>query len=241
MAFIEVRDLRKSYKMGREVVHALAGVDLDIEERTFSAVIGPSGSGKSTLLYLVGGLDRPTSGHIRVEGQPLDQMNENQLAAYRQHTVGFVFQSFNLIPSMSALDNVIFPLRFSPLAPHARRDKAIGLLKQVGLADRAYHKPTELSGGQQQRVAIARALVNNPRLILADEPTGNLDTHSGALVMQMLLDLHAQGRTVLMVTHDPRLAQFATQTIRFLDGEVVDAEAYARRSAQLVLDRSGEA
>ena len=227
-AFIEVRDLRKTYVMGREKVHALAGVDLTMEAGSFSAIIGPSGSGKSTLLYLVGGLDRPSSGRISVEGQELDHMDENRLALYRQKTVGFVFQSFNLISSMTALENVIFPLRFQPGSARKRRERGLALLKQVGLADRAHHKPTELSGGQQQRVAIARALVNDPHLILADEPTGNLDTTSGNLIMQMLLDLHSQGRSVLMVTHDPRLARYASNIIRILDGKVVSAEDYDR-------------
>ncbi len=227
-AFIEVRDLRKTYVMGREKVHALAGVDLTMPVHGFSALIGPSGSGKSTLLYLVGGLDRPSSGQIRVNGQELDHMDENQLAAYRQKTVGFVFQSFNLISSMTALENVVFPLRFLPGSARARRERGLALLKQVGLADRAHHKPTELSGGQQQRVAIARALINDPQLILADEPTGNLDTASGNLIMQILLDLHAQGRSVLMVTHDPRLARYASDIIRILDGIVVSAEEYDR-------------
>jgi putative ABC transport system ATP-binding protein len=224
--FIQVADLRKTFIMGREPVHALDGVDLAIAPRTFSAVVGPSGSGKSTLLYLLGGLDRPTSGRIQVGGRVIDQLDENALAVYRRRTVGFIFQSFNLISSMTALENVAFPMRFMRLPRRQRLERAHSLLKQVGLANRAYHRPTELSGGQQQRVAIARALVNDPQLILADEPTGNLDTHSGAVIIQMLADLHAQGRTVLMVTHDRRLSAFATQIIRLVDGRVVTAEEY---------------
>jgi putative ABC transport system ATP-binding protein len=232
--FIRLTGLRKSFVMGRETVHALAGVDGNIPRNAFSAVIGPSGSGKSTLLYLIGGLDRPTAGRIEVEGAVLDDLDENQLAQYRRRTVGFVFQSFNLIASMTALENVMFPMRFRRSSVARRRERALELLRLVGLADRAYHRPTELSGGQQQRVAIARALVNDPHLILADEPTGNLDSQSGALVLQLLVDLHKQGRTVLMVTHDPRLARFATDTIRILDGRIVSAAEYEAR-ATLVL------
>jgi putative ABC transport system ATP-binding protein len=224
--FIRVAGLRKSFVMGRETVHALAGVDLEVEAKTFSAVVGPSGSGKSTLLYLLGGLDRPTAGSITVAGQAIDQLDENALAVYRRQTVGFIFQSFNLIASMTALENVAFPMRFARIGRRRRLERAAALLRQVGLENRAYHRPTELSGGQQQRVAIARALVNDPRLILADEPTGNLDTHSGAAIIQMLADLHAQGRTVLMVTHDPRLTHFATRIIRLVDGRVVSEAEY---------------
>ncbi len=224
--FIRVSGLHKSFVMGREMVHALDGVDLEVPPQTFAAVIGPSGSGKSTLLYLLGGLDRPTSGKLEVAGQSIDALDENALAVYRRRTVGFVFQSFNLIASMTALENVAFPMRFAHLSRRERRERARELLRQVGLENRAYHKPTELSGGQQQRVAIARALVNDPKLILADEPTGNLDTHSGAVIIQMLSDLHAQGRTVLMVTHDARLTRFANHTIRLVDGKVATEHAY---------------
>jgi putative ABC transport system ATP-binding protein len=224
--FIHLSGLRKTFVMGRETVTALDGVDLDIAANTFSAVIGPSGSGKSTLMYLLGGLDRPTAGSMEVSGQVLEKLDENALAVYRRRMVGFIFQSFNLIPSMTALENVAFPMRFARLGSGARQKRALELLKQVGLENRAYHKPTELSGGQQQRVAIARALVNNPQLILADEPTGNLDTHSGLLIMQVLADLHKQGRTVLVVTHDPRMTRFATHTIRILDGRIVTEAEY---------------
>jgi putative ABC transport system ATP-binding protein len=221
--FIRTAGLRKTFNMGREMVHALAGVDLALDANTFAAIVGPSGSGKSTLMYLLGGLDRPTSGSITVAGQDLNSLDENALAQYRRRTVGFVFQSFNLIPSMTALENVVFPLRFRRLPQKQRRERGAQLLRQVGLEDRAYHRPTELSGGQQQRVAIARALVNNPHLILADEPTGNLDTQSGLAIMQVLADLHRQGRSVLVVTHDPRISNFATQTIHLLDGRIVDS------------------
>ena len=224
--FIRVRGLTKHYKMGGTVVRALDGLDLDIDAHTFTVVMGPSGSGKSTLLYLLGGLDRVTSGEITVDGARLDEMDENALALFRRRTMGFVFQSFNLIPSMSALENVGFPMQFAGITAAQRNQQARTLLGQVGLDNRADHRPTELSGGQQQRVAIARALVNNPSLILADEPTGNLDNSSGAAVMQLLSDLHNSGRTVLVVTHDPRMTRFATHKIFLLDGQAVSEAEY---------------
>ncbi len=225
-AFIQIRQLRKSFVMGRNTVHALAGVDVDIPANSLTVVMGPSGSGKSTLLYLLGGLDRPTSGNIRVNGQAIENMDENELAVFRRRTIGFIFQSFNLVSSMTALDNVAFPMRFSGV-PHAeRRKRALDLLRQVGLEKRGLHKPTELSGGQQQRVAVARSLVNNPSLILADEPTGNLDTSSGLAIMQLLAELHRSGRTVVVVTHDPRMRNFATHTLHLLDGHIVSEAEY---------------
>jgi putative ABC transport system ATP-binding protein len=233
--FIRVRGLTKHYQMGGTTVRALDGLDLDIEAHTFTVVMGPSGSGKSTLLYLLGGLDRATSGEISVDGARLEEMDENALALFRRRTMGFVFQSFNLISSMSALENVAFPMQFAGVTSSQRNQQARSLLGQVRLEDRADHRPTELSGGQQQRVAIARALVNNPSLILADEPTGNLDTSSGAAVMQLLSDLHNSGRTVLVVTHDPRMTRFATHKIFLLDGREVSEAEYqsaALESAQ---------
>ena len=233
--FIRVRGLTKHYQMGGTIVRALDGLDLDIESHTFTVVMGPSGSGKSTLLYLLGGLDRATSGEITVDGARLDEMDENALALFRRRTMGFVFQSFNLIPSMTALENVAFPMQFAGITSAQRNQQAKNLLGQVGLDNRAEHRPTELSGGQQQRVAIARALVNNPSLVLADEPTGNLDTSSGATVMQLLSDLHNAGRTVLVVTHDPRMTRFATHKIFLLDGREVSEAEYqsaALESAQ---------
>jgi putative ABC transport system ATP-binding protein len=224
--FIRIDGLKKHYQMGGTTVRALDGVDLEIEAKTFTVVMGPSGSGKSTLLYLLGGLDRATTGEILVDDQRLDEMDENTLAHFRRRTMGFVFQSFNLIASMSALENVAFPMQFAGVPAAQRSDRARQLLDQVGLGDRAEHRPTELSGGQQQRVAIARALVNNPRLILTDEPTGNLDTSSGAAVMQVLSDLHQSGRTVLVVTHDPRMTRFATHKIFLLDGHLVSEATY---------------
>lgn len=224
-AYIQVNGLRKTYIMGQVSVHALAGVDIQIEANTFLVVMGPSGSGKSTLLHLIGGLDRPTVGEIRVGDQYIDRLDENELAVFRRRSVGFIFQSFNLISSMTALENVEFPMRFARVSRRKRHERGMELLRQVGLDDRAYHKPTELSGGQQQRVAIARALVNNPDLILADEPTGNLDTASGVSIMQLLSDLHRSGRTVIVVTHDERMAQFATHKVGLLDGKIVNGRA----------------
>lgn len=224
--FIRIVGLTKRFEMGGQIVRALDGVDVEIEAGTFTVVMGPSGSGKSTLLYLLGGLDRPTSGEISVEGERLDQMDENALAIFRRRTMGFIFQSFNLITSMTALENVGFPMQFAGAAASLRGERARSLLNQVGLEDRTGHRPTELSGGQQQRVAIARALVNDPKLILADEPTGNLDTASGSAIMHVLSDLHKAGRTVLVVTHDPRMTRFATHKIFLLDGRIVSEAEY---------------
>lgn len=223
---IRVAGLTRHYQMGGTTVRALDGVDIEIEPHTFTVVMGPSGSGKSSLLYLLGGLDRPSGGEIWVDDQRLDTMDENRLAVFRRDKMGFIFQSFNLVQSMSALENVAFPMQFAGAPTSQRKNRAASLLFQVGLADRGHHKPSELSGGQQQRVAIARALVNNPTLILADEPTGNLDTSSGVTVMQLLSDLHREGRTVLVVTHDPRMTRFATHKIFLLDGRVVSEAVY---------------
>ena len=232
--FIRIKGLTKHYQMGGQIVRALDGVDLDIDAHTFTVVMGPSGSGKSTLLYLLGGLDHATAGEISVGGKRLDQMDENTLALFRRRTMGFVFQSFNLIPSMTALENVSFPMQFAGVAAARRKEQARTILEQVGLGNRSDHRPTELSGGQQQRVAIARALVNDPSLVLADEPTGNLDTSSGAAIMQVLSDLHTSGRTVLVVTHDPRMIHFATHKIFLLDGRIVTEDEYQSAVLQTI-------
>lgn len=236
-SLIRINDLTKHYQMGGTTVRALDGVSLEIEAHTFTVVMGPSGSGKSSLLYLLGGLDRSTSGQISIGDDRLDLMDENALALFRRRTMGFIFQSFNLITSMSALENVSFPMQFTGVPAAERNKRARQLLEQVGLADRSHHRPSELSGGQQQRVAVARALVNNPSLILADEPTGNLDTASGVTVMQLLSELHRSGRTVLVVTHDPRMTRFATHKIFLLDGHVVDEDVY--QSAALEMSQTG--
>ena len=225
-AFVRTRGLTKIYSMGEATVTALDGVSLDILPGSFTVVMGPSGSGKSTLLYLLGGLDWPTSGTINIADDEIEKMDENMLAEFRRNRVGFIFQSFNLIPSMPAEENVGFPLRFSGVARSQRRTRSQEILEKVGLSDRATHRPTELSGGQQQRVAIARALINDPPLILADEPTGNLDSQSGLAIMKLLSRLHQAGKTVIVVTHDPRMRQFATDTLYLLDGRVVSEEEY---------------
>ncbi len=240
--FIQIRELRKTYVMGKSTVHALAGLDLDIAAGSFTVVMGPSGSGKSTLLHLIGGLDRPTSGSILVEEDKLEKMDENQLAAYRRTVVGFIFQSFNLVPTMDAAENVGFPMRFARMPRRQRRARSMELLKQVGLADRALHKPTELSGGQQQRVAIARSLINRPQVILADEPTGNLDTATGYGIMQLLSELHKAGHTIIVVTHDPRMQHFSTNTVYLLDGRAVsEAEYQAASTFEFDLTSEGDA
>jgi len=210
--------------MGHQTVHALDGVSLTVETGEFLGVMGPSGSGKSTLLHLLGGLDRPTAGRIRVQGQDLTALDEDGLAAYRRREAGFVFQAFSLVPTMTALQNVEFPMFFSRVPPAQRRERARYLLEAVGLADRMGHKPTELSGGEQQRVVIARALVNDPTIILADEPTGNLDSRTGAEVMALLARLNQeQARTVIIVSHDPSIVNFTSRCIHMLDGRIADA------------------
>jgi putative ABC transport system ATP-binding protein len=223
---VRAEDLRREYVMGRETVSALDGIDLSVAAGEFLGVMGPSGSGKSTLLYLLGGLDRPTAGSIRVQGRELTELDENSLAAYRREKIGFVFQVFNLIPTMTALENVEFPMLFARVPPAARSERARSLLELVGLGDRVDHKPTELSGGEQQRVAIARALANDPLMILADEPTGNLDSHTGAEVMGILAELNREhGRSIVVVSHDPALLDFTNRCVHLLDGKITDAPA----------------
>jgi putative ABC transport system ATP-binding protein len=201
-------------------VTALAGVNLEIEEGSFVTTMGPSGSGKSTLMHIVGGLDRPTSGSVEVGQYNVTTLDEQQLAIFRRQMIGFMFQSFNLIATMTALENVALPLRLSGIPKDERMERAYQLLCKVGLKDRVFHKPTQLSGGQQQRIAVARALANNPPVILADEPTGNLDTVSGANIMEILEDLNKNGRTILIVTHDPRMTKYASKVIKMLDGHI---------------------
>lgn len=223
---IQTIDLRKTYKMGETEVHALDGLDLSFPSGSFIVIMGPSGSGKSTLLYLVGGLDWPTSGKILVDGLEIDAMDENALADYRRNKIGFIFQSFNLVANMTAEANVAFPLRFSGVKKKKRLERAEDLMMKVGLKERIGHKPTELSGGQQQRVAVARALVNDPPMILADEPTGNLDTQSGIVIMQLLEQLCKAGKTIIVASHDPRMLNYATHRINLLDGQLVTDEQY---------------
>ncbi len=221
---IRIEDLHREFAMGDQVVHAVDGITASVDAGEFLAVMGPSGSGKSTLLYLLGGLDRATSGEIWVAGQEIVGLDENALADYRRSEIGFVFQSFFLIPTMTALQNVIFPMVFAQVPVAEREPRALALLERVGLGDRVRHRPTELSGGQQQRVAIARALALNPRIILADEPTGNLDTKTGAEIMQLLMQLNQEeGRTIVAVTHDPSVTDYATRSLHLLDGHLTDS------------------
>jgi len=224
--FVQTINLRKTYKMGDNEVHALDGLDLSIPSGSFTVIMGPSGSGKSTLLYIVGGLDWPTSGNIIVDGTEIEKMDENALADYRRNKIGFIFQSFNLVANLTAEANVAFPLRFSGVKKKNRIERAENLMVKVGLEDRIGHRPTELSGGQQQRVAVARALVNDPPLILADEPTGNLDTTSGIAIMTMLDELCKAGKTILVASHDPRMLNYATHRVYLMDGKMVDESKY---------------
>jgi len=222
MALVEATRLTRDYHLGGEVVEALRGVDLTVEQGEFIALLGRSGSGKSTLLNLLGGLDQPTRGSIRVGGVELAAMSKNELSLYRRTTVGFIFQSFNLVTSLRAWENVALPLVFQGISRPERRKRAHELMERVGLEKRANHIPSELSGGEQQRVAIARSMVNEPRMLLCDEPTGNLDTSTSEQIMNLLLESHRANTTLVMVTHDPALAEkHAQRTLRMADGQFV--------------------
>ena len=222
MALIEARDLTKTYTMGDQTVHALRGVSLDIEAGGFVAIMGASGSGKSTLMNILGCLDVPTSGHYSLAGEAVDGLAPDALASIRNRRIGFVFQQFNLLPRTSALENVELPMVYAGVKAPERRARALAALQRVGLGERAGHTPSELSGGQQQRVAIARALVNQPSLILADEPTGALDTHTSEDIMKLLTELNHQGMTVVLVTHEPDIATWARRKLVFRDGVMVE-------------------
>ena len=219
-AVLELRDVVKTYEMGNEQVHALSGVSLDIGENEYVAIMGPSGSGKSTLMNIIGCLDVPTSGSYSLGGEAVANKDESDLAEIRNRMIGFVFQTFNLIPRADILHNVELPLIYGGVPKAERRARAERALEQVGLAGRMKHKPNELSGGQRQRVAIARALVFNPSIILADEPTGNLDTRTGDEIMEMFDDLHADGQTIILVTHEDYIAAHAHRSIRLRDGKI---------------------
>jgi putative ABC transport system ATP-binding protein len=221
---IVIKDIVKTYQMGDTLVKALDGISLTIEAGEFTAIMGPSGSGKSTLMNILGCLDRPTSGSYRLDGAEVASLNDDELALTRNRKIGFVFQNFNLLARMPALQNVALPMVYAGVAKQDRLARARQALTMVGLGDRMHHRPNELSGGQRQRVAIARALVNEPTLLLADEPTGNLDSKSGDEIMEIFCELNRQGRTVVLVTHEPEIAAYTRRRVMFRDGLIVKDE-----------------
>lgn len=219
-AILQLRGITRDFKLGAQTVHVLKGIDLDISKNEYVALMGPSGSGKSTLMNLLGCLDTPTSGSYELNGTDVSSLNDNALAEIRNTEIGFVFQTFNLLPRSTALENVALPLVYAGLSKEERLARAAEVLEQVGLADRMDHRPNQLSGGQRQRVAVARALVNKPALILADEPTGNLDSKTSVEIMKLFDDIQAAGNTVVLVTHEEDIAQHAKRVIRLVDGNI---------------------
>ncbi|MEI6340460.1 MAG: ABC transporter ATP-binding protein [Verrucomicrobiota bacterium] len=222
MALLELRNVSKIYHTGGEEIRALDDVSLDLQSGEFISIIGPSGSGKSTLMHVLGCLDSPTHGEVRLDGVDISRATAGQLAKVRNRTIGFVFQSFNLLPKLNVLQNVELPMVYAGMGGGPRRERAMEALRQVDLAHRVKNRPNQLSGGQQQRVAIARALVNDPKIILADEPTGNLDTHTGELILNLFRDLSRQGRTVILVTHNPEIAAVTPRRIEIRNGKIAD-------------------
>ena len=220
MPLIETKDLWKTYQMGSEEIHALRGVSIEIERGEYVAIMGPSGSGKSTLMNLIGCLDTPSKGSYLLNNKQVSQMNDDELARIRNEEIGFVFQTFNLLPRATALHNVELPLIYAGITSKTRKERATQALEKVELGNRMHHKPNELSGGQRQRVAIARALVNNPSILLADEPTGNLDSKTGVEIMGVFQRLHDAGNTIILVTHEPDVAAYAQRAIHIRDGQV---------------------
>jgi putative ABC transport system ATP-binding protein len=224
MALIETRNLWKTYKMGSEEVHALRNATISIDKGEYVAIMGPSGSGKSTLMNLIGCLDTPTQGNYKLNNREVSEMSDDELANIRNREIGFVFQTFNLLPRASALHNVELPLIYNGSSTQEREKMAKLAIEKVELTDRMYHKPSELSGGQRQRVAIARALVNNPSILLADEPTGNLDSKTSVEIMRLFEDLHKQGNTIITVTHERDIALYASRVLSILDGQIATDE-----------------
>ncbi len=222
MALLGLRNVSKIYHTGGEEIRALDDVSLDLQSGEFISIIGPSGSGKSTLMHVLGCLDSPTHGEVRLDGVDISRATAGQLAKVRNRTIGFVFQSFNLLPKLNVLQNVELPMVYAGMGGGPRRERAMEALRQVDLAHRVKNRPNQLSGGQQQRVAIARALVNDPKIILADEPTGNLDTHTGELILNLFRDLSRQGRTVILVTHNPEIAAVTPRRIEIRNGKIAD-------------------
>ncbi|MCX6093191.1 MAG: ABC transporter ATP-binding protein [Candidatus Bipolaricaulota bacterium] len=223
MSLLDLKNITKDYPLGQTVVHAVRGLDLSIEKGEIVAIMGPSGSGKSTLMHVLGALDTPTTGTASLEGHDLQELGENELVTLRGRKVGFVFQTFNLIQALTAQQNVELPMTFLGVKKSARAERARALLEKVGLGDRMEHRPNELSGGERQRVAIARALANNPEIILADEPTGNLDSETGATILELLKRLSVdEGKTMILITHDPDAAAIAGRIIRLRDGRIVE-------------------
>jgi putative ABC transport system ATP-binding protein len=229
---IDIENITKVYVMGEETVHALRGVSLQIRRNEYLAIMGPSGSGKSTLMNMLGCLDTPSSGRYFFNGKDVSAMDDDELAAIRNHEIGFVFQTFNLLPRSTSLRNVELPLIYAGMDPEVREEKAANALREVGLGDRMHHKPNELSGGQRQRVAIARALVNDPSIILADEPTGNLDSRTGEEIMQLLENLYQRGNTIILVTHEPDIARHAKRSIHLRDG-LIESDASSAHEPEI--------
>ena len=232
MSLIQLTDLARLYQMGAETVHALRGVSVGIERGEYVAIMGPSGSGKSTLMNLIGCLDTPTSGRYELNGTDVSEMDDNQLAEVRNREIGFIFQTFNLLPRSNALRNVELPLIYAGVDGDTRRQMALDALTSVGLADRVHHKPNELSGGQRQRVAVARALVNNPSILLADEPTGNLDSKTGVEIMALFEELARKGNTIIVVTHEEEIARHARRILRIRDGLIASDERQEAHAAR---------
>jgi putative ABC transport system ATP-binding protein len=239
VALLELRNVSKIYHTGGEEIRALDDVSLDLQNGEFISIIGPSGSGKSTLMHILGCLDSPSRGEVRLDGVDISRASAGQLAKVRNRTIGFVFQSFNLLPKLNVLQNVELPMVYAGMGGRERRERAMESLRQVDLAHRVKNRPNQLSGGQQQRVAIARALVNDPKIILADEPTGNLDTHTGELILNLFRDLSRQGRTVILVTHNPEIAAVTPRRIEIRNGKI--AEKVDERLAGLARAAAGAA